>query len=127
MEKFRDELLGIDDMINSDPEVLIKNLENIIGTPVPITIDTPDELKEAAKLLGQFTNGYCYLKAAHMRFVLLTKQAKKTDKNLYEDMMLKRDALQTACDVMKQKYASVSRTASLTKEANDELRMLAKI
>lgn len=103
---------------------LIEWLNNEFSVDMPDEIMTPDDMDEAAKLLMQLSGYYSYLCSLFSYAKIYTRALKRgDDKEKYEDMVDRRDAIEKMLDAVKQQYAGVSRAVAIRIENNQELRM----
>lgn len=107
-----------------EPEELNNLLIVDYSKEIPTNLESASDMTKAGSLLGKLTNDYTYLMAALSYFKIWVKQSKQSgNKKEAEDMIMRRDCLQTACDVTKQQYNAISRMITTKQEINNELRM----
>lgn len=108
------------------PNELATWLEKNYLREIPVSIDTPDELKEASKLLGRLTNDYSFLKTAATFANLAVRDAKrrKAEKKEIDDFISRRDLLDNFADITKAQYNAISRMATVKKQVDDEMKMI---
>ena len=94
-------------------------------TLLPITsIETPEELARASRLMAEATNNYAYLSGI-ISYVKIYKRAAKTagDKGNANELIDKEDIIQRAIDAVKLKYSTISRMITAKQEINKEIHM----
>ena len=118
-----------------DPFELLYYIEEGFLKEIPEQVDTIEDMVLVQKLFPEITNAYSYINAALAHVKLLTRKLKgikdieKTDesKKNYDDMVSRRDVLETASDILKQQYSALSRAITVRQEINREINMGDKI
>lgn len=117
-------MLQIQEMRHAEPEELNRILTKEYLVFIPTNIESAADMSTAGSMLGKLTNNYAYLMAALSYFKIWVKQCKQyKSKEEAELMMMRRDCIQTACDVIKQQYNAISRMITVKQEINNEFRM----
>lgn len=93
---------------------------------VPTKIESPDDLNKIGNLLGELTNAKTFLTGVYSQLQAEARIAKrdKEHKQEAEDMAIRRDAVGTVMDSVKNQYDACSRMLTAHKMQVDELRML---
>ena len=113
------------DMFKMEPSLLIDHLAETFYTPIPEEIVSTEDMEEAAKTLLKLTSNYSYLCELVSRAKVETRIAKRNlSKEEYEDMVDRKEIIQNMTDIIKQKYAAVSRAITIRLDNNAELRMV---
>jgi len=116
-------MLQISEMRQMEPEKLNDLLAKEYSILIPTSIENASDMSQAGSMLGKLTNNYVYLMSALSYFKIWVKQCKQNgNKEETELMMMRRDCVQTACDVIKQQYNAISRMITVVQEINYELR-----
>ena len=114
----------IAEIIKMDPLELAEKLVKISCVEIPCDINSADDMTRAGNLLGKYTNSYVYLTGVLSFLKVLTKNAKsRGEKELYEDMAMRRDVVEKMAEAEKQKYNAISRMITTKQEVNKELQM----
>ena len=111
------------EILEKDLIGLVEDLNSRFCIEVPTDISTPEAMQEAGRMLGSLTNSYSYLMGVLSLLKASAREARKTDKELYESLVGKRDAVAAAVDMVKQEYSAVSRMITVKIEVNRELAM----
>lgn len=113
-------------LLKITPNELATWLEKNYLRDIPVSLETPEELKEAGKMLGQLTNDYSFLKTAATFANLAVRDAKrkKLEKNIIDDYISRRDLLDNFADITKAQYNAISRMATVKKQVDDEIKMI---
>ena len=111
-------------MKTADPELLNRSLiENYIQE-IPVSIETVDDMIYAGHMMAMITNDYSYLLGVLSTFKIWAKIAKVNgSKAEYNDMVMRRDSIETIVDILKQQYSALSRLITIKQEINNELKM----
>ena len=113
------------DDINKDGSLEVaKKLAKICYMEIPTEITSIEAMTTAGTLLGELTNRYSYLSSLHMLVKAICRVYKKQSKELWDEMVAKRDALEEACKMTLQQYQAISRMISTKQEINKEINML---
>ena len=114
-----------------EPEQLYDYLANDFLEDVPSRIETVEDMIAVQRLFPVITNRYSFVAQA-LAFVKLetrrlkaVKDMEKTpeSKSEYEDMISKRDVIQTVADILDFQYKSMSRAITVRQEINREINM----
>ena len=120
------------EVLQYEPLYLISWMERTFLEPIPSKIETMEDMAMAGQFMLRNTEGFTYIKELLSVAKIQTRQAKRlldTDKKNaaykedYEDMVNRRDAIETIADVLKQQYTAVSRGVTIHTENNRELQM----
>lgn len=106
-------------------EELVVALAKDYYKPIPIEIQSVEEMQTAGKRLAEITNQYSYLMTllAEVKAVTRTLHKDKDKKDAYDIMVGKRDTIQAYVDILKQSYTGLSREISTRTEALKEINM----
>lgn len=109
----------------SNTEIMDK-LRGTIIEDIPRGIKTEEDLRRLEYLLGKLANDYVYLISMTNYARNYVRQLKRKGKEYqveYEDMMDKRDTLESIASAVKLQYQSVSRMLTIKIELEEENRM----
>ena len=106
-----------------DPEELSSDLIEEYVHEIPTNVDSIYDMMQAGSMLGMLSNQYSYMLSTLNIFKIWTKLAKKDSKEEYEKMAMRRDAVETIVDILKQQYNAISRMITIKQEINNELKM----
>ncbi len=116
--------MNYDKMKSAGTYEFIVWLDETFKTVIPKQIITQEDMDEAAKILLKLSSEFSYLSQLLTWFKVSTRDAKRnSSKEEYEDMIDKRDAVESKLNAVKQSYAGVSRAVTIRTENNMELRM----
>lgn len=107
-------------MSNSD---LLNNLRDIVLVDIPNGVNSEGDLKRIEYLLGKLANDYSYLIQMTGYARNYTRQLKRRGadcKNDYEDMLDKRDTLESIASAVKLQYQAVSRMLTTKIQISEE-------
>lgn len=111
-------------VLGMHPEIMIDYLEDEFLISIPESINTIEDMDNAATLLLKLSSSYTYLAALLSRAKLFSREYKRVkDQGAYEDMVDRREAIQNLLDGIKQQYGAISRAVTIKIENNRELQM----
>lgn len=111
-------------VLSKDPTELLYWLIETFNTDIPTTIASSDDMKAASETLLNLSGTYSYLMALLSYAKIQTRETKRNkSKELYEDMVDRKEVIQNFTDVVKQNYSAVSRAVTIYIENNNELKM----
>lgn len=131
----------INNIKNSDPMKLLEWLEENYTHRLPVGIQNANDLNEAGKMLGKLSNEYAYIMALQVHVNLLARLAKaecppkpkasdthlledyQKKKNEYDAMMMRKNILESFCEILKSQYSAVSRMIAVYQQEQNELYM----
>lgn len=94
---------------------------------LPQAILSAEDMDNASQLLLKLANTYSYLNSLLAYAKLAMRETKRNgNREAYEDMYDRKEAIQNATESVKQQYAAVSRAVTIRMENNRELMMNAK-
>lgn len=102
---------------------LLDNLRDIILVDIPTGINSDNDLKRIEYLLGKLANDYSYLITLTGYARNYTRQLKRQGadfKHDYEDMLDKRDTLESMASAVKLQYQAVSRMLTTKIQIEEE-------
>ena len=106
------------------PEILLDWLTDSFLEEIPSEMTTAEDMDNAAKLMLKLSSSYSYLCALLSYAKFETRNVKRCgDKEDYEDMVDKKEAIQNILDAVKQQYNAISRVVTIRIENNRELQM----
>ncbi len=111
------------EIMDMEPEQLNNILYERCVFDVPLDLETIEDMTFAGNLMGKLTNMYSYLSQQLNYLKIATKMVKGKDKNMHEQMMIRRDVVDAFVDVVKQQYNYVSRLITVKQMKNFELKM----
>lgn len=115
---------NFDTILQKDPLSLLNWLIENFMIEIPNVITTMEDMENASRLLLLTTSNYSYLCALLSYSKALSRRLKREgNKELYEDMIDKREAIQNITDAVKQSYSAISRAVTIHIENNQELKM----
>lgn len=107
----------------SVPEV-ISIISDRVLSDIPEGISSEEDVVQLERLLGRLPNDYAYVieLLSHARYYVRYLKRKKL-KEEYEDMMDKRDALESIANALKLQYQGVSRMITTYEQRREENNM----
>lgn len=121
-------LLNNEQILVMDPTSLQKWLDEEfeLTKPIPTEISTIEDMQAAEKMIAILTNRLSYLSSLGVYAKIGVRHEKrkgKEGKELWEDMVDRQTAINSAEDTIKQKYNAVSRMITVKQEINKEIYM----
>lgn len=107
-------------------EAMLDALASSILVEIPTGIDNDDDLTKIEFLLGKLANDYVYLISLcgyARNYVRQIKRQGKDYSKEYEDMMDKRDSLESIASAVKIQYQAVSRLLTVRMAISEEKQM----
>ena len=131
------------DFLRDDPIAILRELERRYTFVIPVRIETPQDMQFAGELLVRITNAYSYLAEVNAKLAVYVKAAKQNcivkpkgkDETLekiqeyqqlkenYEMMVLRKNAVSSFVEILKQQYNCISRMITVKIEINKEIKM----
>lgn len=112
------------EILGMEPKELVMWLSNTFYVNLPLKILTAEEMYNASELLIILTNQYSYLNELLSYAKIVTREVKRDcDKETYEDMVDRKNAIENKLSIVKQQYNSLSRLVTIKIETNKELMM----
>jgi len=107
------------------PEALLALLRKQFPPVIPNEIETPEQMQEAARLLGECMANYVYLENMHVEARLIKRRLKqsKAPKEEIEEALIREEILDSWSDMAKNSYSAISRMISTRQQVLFELRM----
>lgn len=119
-------ILNYEQIRKMDPMELTKSMVLEYMRQVPTKIDSPDDLNKIGNLLGELANAKAYLAGIYSQLQAEARIIKrnKERKSEAEDMAIRRDAVGTVMESVKNQYDACSRMLTARKMQIDEMRMM---
>ena len=114
------------ELVEMDPLKLMDWLTQNYTVEIPIQLNTVEDMERAGKLLGVLAGNYAYLNTlvSYAKVAVREEKRKGTgNKVSSENMITKRDAIQSFADSQKILYQAISRMITVKQEINEELHM----
>ena len=107
------------------PQELLQALKENFTTKLPTQIETPDDMRDAQKLLSRLASQYSFLQAISVEIKGRKRKLKrdKAEKNEIDDMMEREEMLNAYCDSVKMSYNAISRMITIRQQIYEELKM----
>ncbi len=93
---------------------------------IPTTVETVEDMQNASKLLSALASSYAYLNSLAVyakNAVRREKKKGKENKDIYEALIDRQNAIDTTCDSVKMLYNCLSRLVTIKQEINKEINM----
>lgn len=105
----------------SVPEIISAISERVLsGIPEGINMNNPDEVSRAEQALGRLPNDYAYVVELLSYSRHYVRVAKRNGQKVeYEDLMDKRDALESIASAIKLQWQGVSRMLTMKLEVDE--------
>lgn len=111
-------------VLSMQPAALAEWLAAEFLETLPEEITSVEDMEDAAKLLLKLSSSYSYLCALSSKAKIVSRDMKRSgDKEAYEDMVDRREAIGAITDAVKQQYSAVSRSVTIKIENDRELQM----
>lgn len=120
------DIISYKEVLSMDPQELNEWLYTTFNEDIMSFIETVDDLVKAGQLLSILTNKYAYLASLTAFAKIAVREEKrkgKENKPIYEDMIDRRDSLETMTNIVMQQYNAISRMITVKLEINKELGM----
>ena len=108
-----------------EPFEMTEKLTDSFSYDLPEFLDTPDDLRNAGRLLGELCAAYSYLiqLASYGKLLVRDLKRTKTDKATIDNAIDRRDVINNLAEIIKLQYNTVSRMVSIKQQINYELKM----
>ena len=93
---------------------------------IPTSIETIEDMQLASRLLSQLASHFTYLNSLSVyakNAVRREKKKGKENKDVYEAMIDRQNAITSTCDSLKLLYSCLSRLVTIKQEINKEINM----
>ena len=111
------------DILQQSNDDLIQYLNTLCEIDLPISIETVDDLKTAAGILGKLGPLYSFLVNMKLRTNIQKRMFKKNkEQEKYEDFLIKENIFEAFIDQVKMMYNTTSRMVTLKQLVNEELK-----
>ena len=103
-----------DALVEMDPYKFLKYIQTQFYVDTPLGFDTLQDISGVANILMELTakKELLYGLAAYLK--LKTREKKREgDKLIYEDMVDRKEIVEYALDILKDKYAAISRSVTI--------------
>ena len=112
-------------LLKMPPEELLAYLSQEFYVPVPMSVESVDELQTAGVLLGRCAANYAYLINQAMLAKLIKRSLKqeKAPKSDVDDALSREEIFTMFADVSKTTYNAISRMITVRAQAAEELKM----
>ncbi len=97
---------------------------------IPTSVETIEDMQLASKLLSKLASNYAYLNSLAVyakNAVRREKKIGKDNKDVYEALIDRQNAIDTTCDSVKMLYNCLSRLVTIKQEINKEINMSSSI
>lgn len=113
------------DLLAKDPFELLEILTKEFTFSAPEAIETPDDMREAGRLLRDLNSAYSYLIQLQSYSKLVVRELKRTkaDKDEIDKAIDRKEIISNFADVIKMNYNTISRRITIKQQINLELRM----
>lgn len=112
------------ELFNLQIDELISYLNKLSKIELPKQVETIDDLQFASRALGKLGPLYSWFVNMEMLANITKKQHKKTNKEKYEEAMMKENIFSSYAKQVNIMYNTVSRMVTIKQQINQELRML---
>lgn len=111
-------------LLEKDSMSLFSWLIENFKVELPAQICSSKDMEQAGELLLKLSSYYAYLLSLSSYAKIKVREAKRSgDKTTHEDMIDKKDTIQSMTDIIKQQYVALSRAVTIHIENNAELKM----
>lgn len=113
------------EVLEMDPDVLNDWLLTFL-VELPTSIETVEDMQLSSKLLSRLASSYAYLNSLGVyakNAVRREKKKGKENKEIYEALIDRQNAIDSACDSVKMLYNCLSRLITIKQEINKEINM----
>jgi len=113
------------EVLSMDPDELENWLTNFI-VDIPTAVETVEDMQLASRLLSKLASNYAYLNSLAVyakNAVRREKKKGKENKEVYETLIDRQNAIDSTCDSVKMLYNCLSRLVTIKQEINKEINM----
>lgn len=113
------------EVLEMDPDVLNDWLLTFL-VELPTSIETVEDMQLSSRLLSRLASSYAYLNSLGVyakNAVRREKKKGKENKEVYEALIDRQNAIDSACDSVKMLYNCLSRLITIKQEINKEINM----
>ena len=114
-------------ILSKGPEELLNWLVSSFTVEIPSALLSVEDMQYAAQIMSQLAGYYQYLNSLSAYAKIITRQIKRADdktKEDYEDMVDKKEAINSIIEAVKMTYNALSRAVTIYIENNKELHLL---
>ncbi len=116
--------MSFDELLNMDIEKFFEWITYNFNTDMIDAVETEDDMRQASKMISRAIANYSYLSSLLAFLKIKVRQEKRNkNKELYEDLMDKREVVQEAVDSTKMLYNGISRMVTIKIEIDKEMNM----
>lgn len=116
--------MSFDELINMDTEEFFNWVTYNFNTDMIEAVETEDDMRQASKMISRAIANYSYLSSLLAFLKIKVRQEKRNkNKDVYEDLMDKREIVQEAVDSTKMLYNGISRMVTIKIEIDKEMNM----
>lgn len=114
------------DLFQMEPEQLIRYLNQLCKVEIPKTVETVEDMQEAANILARLGPLYAFLSNMEMTANVQKRMLKKNkeQKEQYEEAITREYIFGSYGEQVKMLYQTVSRLLTIKSQINQELKML---
>lgn len=92
---------------------------------IPVSADTPEDLRQIGTLLGTLSNSYSFVMSLLMYAKVNIRECRRQgEKVLVDDAVDRKNVLEDFVSILKMQYSAVSRLISARQQAAEEMKML---
>lgn len=110
---------------NWNPKDLADYLLANYTVEIPVSAETPDDLKRIGNLLGTLSNSYSFVMSLLMYAKVNIRECRRQgEKVLVDDAIDRKNVLEDFVSILKMQYSAVSRLISARQQAAEEMKMM---
>lgn len=117
--------LTVFNLNNWNPKDLADYLLANYTVEIPVSAETPDDLKRIGNLLGTLSNSYSFVMSLLMYAKVNIRECRRQgEKVLVDDAIDRKNVLEDFVSILKMQYSAVSRLISARQQAAEEMKMM---
>ena len=110
---------------NWNPKDLADYLLANYTVEIPVSADTPEDLRRIGTLLGTLSNSYSFVMSLLMYAKVNIRECRRQgEKTLVDDAIDRKNVLEDFVSILKMQYSAVSRLISARQQAAEEMKMM---
>ena len=116
--------MSFEELISMDTEIFFEWITYNFNTDVIDAVETEDDMRQASKMISRAIGNYSYLSSLLAYLKIKVRQEKRNkNKEIYEDLIDKREVVQEMVDATKMLYNGISRMVTIKIEIDKEMGM----
>lgn len=116
--------MSFEELMSMDTESFFEWITYNFNTDMIDAVETEDDMRQASKMISRAIGNYSYLSSLLAYLKIKVRQEKRNkNKEIYEDLIDKREVVQEMVDATKMLYNGISRMVTIKIEIDKEMNM----